>query len=70
MVDVVGLKGEKYAKQNAHYRVWYKVSYRLRIDLLKKRVEMYQMARVDMIANQLDKAKILETYEVLFSLPL
>ena len=43
-------------QNNAHYRVGYRVSYRLR-------VEMYESARVDMIANQADKQKIWEVME-------
>ena len=49
-------------QNTAHYRVGYKVSYRSWVDSLKKRVEMYQMARVDKITNQADKEK---TWKVL-----
>ncbi len=47
-------------KRNAHYRVGYKVSYRLTVIHLKGRVEMHERARVDMITNQADKQKIWE----------
>ncbi len=60
IVDTIGLKGENDAKQHTLY----KVSFRLWVDSLKKRVEMYQMARVDMITNQADKRENLRSYEV------
>ena len=49
-----------------HYKMRYKVKHRFGLVRLKRRVKIYERARVDMGANQADKQNVWEVMQSLF----
>ncbi len=62
-LPVFSLDDIQEAQNNTHYRVICKVSYRFRVGSQKRRVEISEGVRVDMMANQADEQQIWEIME-------